>query len=371
MGTPKVKAYQLPTGYSENGDNDIQNSVNDELIPVVDKPMAPEDFRDLKGVGFVTGEQLISVNTSAGRYSQNLTPDGAEFQSPASAHTDILVVAPSGGFSVNVYDNNLDEIDPSEYVPSASGVRFSSIPYPSGATISYFRKGPETNTDFVGFFNDWYDGNNWEYRPVIYTSDNEVIPSENYTNVAPSGLVTLNTAASGIKADYSYTSNSTKYFIGERENWIFGHLYMNPDIFKGTFDYPGDDTEDPLGNPILQGPIPKFVEDSEYQIDFRKGLVTFPTVVNSEIEPVKANYAYLVGVRNVTGQVLTQISADPSGVGYTYKATSDYKYPESINASWIGRNDSYTPRNFYVNGELKPKLVTKSPFDELTIKQGP
>jgi hypothetical protein len=372
MGTPKIKAYQLPNGYSEEGDNDIQSTSDDELIPVVDKPVTPEDFKLLTPVKLVTGESLTSVDTGTGQWNANLTPNEAEFQYPDTGHTDMIVTAPSGIFGITVFDSNSDIVDPSGYVASVSGVQFLSAPYPSGATISYFRAGPEVNTDFIGFFENWYDGDNWEHRPVVYdSSGNALAEGSDYTMTAASGWITLNAPASGITADYSARVVTTNTYIADRENWIFNHLYMNPDIFKGLFDYPGDDTEDPQGNPILQGEIPEFVEDSEYQIDFRRGLVIFPSEFDSSVEPVHGNFAYLVGVRNVTGQELQLVNSDPSGVGYQYRATVSNQFPESIGAPWIDRNDSFTPRNFYVDGDLKPRLITKTPFDELTIKQGP
>jgi hypothetical protein len=367
MGAPKIKAYQLPTGYTEAADNDIQQAVDDELIPVKDKPVIPEDFLPLTGVKFKTQASLLAIDLVSGLIQSDLGPDSAEFQSPATGHTDILIGA-SGVYAVQVLDESLVPIDPSGYTLSASGVYFDAPP--SGARLDYYREASQPTTTYIGEFDNWYDGNNWEHRPHIYVAGSCVDPDE-YSLSAPSGLVTFNSAVSAPSGTYAYEAQITRYYIGERENWILNHLYMNPDIFRGEFDYPGDDTEDPGGNPIIQGPIPEFVEDSGYQIDFRRGMVTFPDEFDNVAEPAKASYAYLVCVRNVTGQELAQITADPSGVGFVYKALSDCVHPESINTAWIGRNDSFTSRNFYVDGDLKPRLLTVTPYDTLTIKQGP
>lgn len=367
MGAPKIKVYQLPRGYSEDGDNDVQQVVDDELLPVVDKPLTPEDFYQLVGVKWFASGQLYPVLYTAGAYMDSLTPDGASFQYPSSEPTDIFTLSQSV-FSPVVLDDELSTIDPSGYTVSASGIYFLGVP-PSGATILYWRSATEPCTHFATVGpSGLYDGNNNMFNSVhVYVGGTYVDPS-GYTVVRPSGLVIFNESVSAVTANYTYTTSTTQYFIGKRENWVDNHMYMRPDIFKGMFDYPGDDSEDSQGNPITQGAIPQFVDNSAYQLDFRKGLVTFAEEFDSSLLPVYASFAYLVNVRNVTGQVLDQVTADPSGVGYVYKAVSDTKFPLSINASWIKRNDTYTPRNFYVNGEQKPQLITVTPYDVLTVK---
>ena len=167
---------------------------------------------------------------------------------------------------------------------------------------------------------------------------------------------------------YSYKTDITKFYVGYRENWVDKHLYMSPDVFKGTCDYPGDDTQDEQGNPVSAGEIPKYVDSSEYQIDFRRGLVTFAEEFDSSILPVYASFAHLTGIRNVTSQELSRV-VSASG-NYRYKALISNKYPESINAKWVNRNDNYTPTKIYVDGELKPQLTTVTPYDTLTVKGG-
>jgi hypothetical protein len=373
MSAPKIKLYQLPTGYSTDGDTDIQQVTDDELIPVKDKPVTPEDFYELTGIEQVENETLLSIDFATGETIASMTPNESQVQIPSTGHTDIFVTEGDSAYDPVLYDNSLDVIAPSGYVVSPSGVSFLSAPYPSGVTMKYWRQGSASNTHFVMSNYPVYDGGNHMFKSVFFDGS-DAIDRDTYTLLPPSGLVEFSTARTAPTSDYTYESATTRYFIGERENWIppnsdsiaGGHLYMGPDIFKGLYDYPGDDTEDEGGNPIVQGEIPQFVESGEYQIDFRKGMVTFPDEVDTTTDPVYASYACLVNVRNVTGQQLTQVAA-ASG-NYRYKVVSDNQYPGSVGARWIGRDDEVTPRNFYVDGSLKPQLTTVTPYDTLTIK---
>lgn len=367
MGAPKIKVYQLPRGYTEDGDNDVQQITNDELVPVVDKPLAPEDFRSLTGVKWKTMEELLPINYEAGQISSALLPHASGYQAPVSGDIDIFISGEEA-FQPVVIAEDLQIVPSGDYTLSPSGIYFTGTP-PSGATLQYWRDGSIPTKYWVGRNDDWYIGNNKAFIVTIYDTNEDIVDQDDYTIMAGSGLVTMDSAVSGVYADYTYEQAVTRYYIGQRENWIDGHLYMNVDVFKGTEDYPGDDSEDPLGNPIVQGAIPKFVEDSEYQINFRNGMVTFPEEFDSDTYPVKASFSYLVNVHNVTGQTLDQVAA-ASG-SYQYRAVSDKKFPGSIGARWIARDDEYTPRNFYVDGELKPQLITISPYDTLTIKNEP
>jgi hypothetical protein len=60
MATPKLKVYKLDKGYTSDNDNDIQTIVNDELYPIVDKSILPEDAYYLQGVT-LQEENLLSV----------------------------------------------------------------------------------------------------------------------------------------------------------------------------------------------------------------------------------------------------------------------------------------------------------------------
>ena len=367
MGVPKIKLYQLERGYSEDADNDIQQILDDELIPLKDKPVIPDDFYKLTGIKTVNGEPFAPVNFSEGKYSASLIPNNSQFQVSSYGHNDILI-SPSGvSFGAIVKDHNLNPVPASGYILSPSGVFFKTAPFPSGAIIEYWRTASEPTTHFVTMYDDVYDGNNWTLRPVVFDDNQEVVSMDDYQIVKPSGLIIFNNPQLLPSGTYSYKTTLTQYFVGDRENWIENHLYLSPDVFKGMYDYPGDDAQDSLGNPVVQGPIPKHVESDEYQIDFRKGMVVFNNEVDDNADPVYASYACCVGIRNATSQILTQISADPSG-GYIYKAVNDKLFPESNNSMWVNKNNSYLPRNFYVDGVLKPQIKTVQPFDTLTIK---
>jgi len=370
MATPKIKVYQLPTGYSEEGDNDIQEVTNDEILPIKEKPIVPDDAYPMTGVGFVTKGSLYPLDTTTGLVEEALSDvGGGDYQ---ASNSGLLVeVDPSSHYAPKAYDQSMILIDPSGYSVNESGL-FSFTTAPSGTvSAKYWLKDTAPVTDWVGEFDKWWDGNNEMFTETLFDADDSDDPYEKseYTLVPASGLVQFNSAQNNPTATYTHEQTVTRFFVADRENWVGEHMRMNPDIFKGEFDYPGDDSEDEFGSPIIQGPIPEFVEKSQYQIDFRKGLITFPEEFDSSIDEVKASYTYLVGIRNVTSQVLDQIAADPSG-GYVYQAISEKVYPESHSARWVNRDNSYTPINFYVDGEITPQLTTVTPYDTLTVKTG-
>lgn len=387
MGAPKIKVYQLPVGYSQARDNDVQRALNDELVPVKDKPLVPEDFYSLTGVKFAEKEELVFIDFNSGMCTEYLTPDSERFQAPESLPEDILTLQSNESFRAVVLNSNGDEIMPSGYVLSPSGVMFAeNTLYPSGASIKYWKSADNNSCYAIGARDSWYDGTNYMFKHKLFSVDESHLSYSAYELDAETGFVSfLIPVPSGMTASYAYETPVTKYFIGHRENWIppnmqgmsGGHVYMGPDIFKGMYDYPGDDTRDDNGTAIVQGVIPKYAEQAEYQIDFRKGMVTFISEFDSASLPVHASFAHLTGVRNATGQELSLIS--PSGEKpCVYKAVEDTEFPLSINARWVGRNNLYTPRNFYIlpsglentvgNRELKPKLTSVTPYDVLTMK---
>jgi hypothetical protein len=366
MGAPKIKIYQLPAGYAGDGDTDVQQSINDELVPLRDKPSTPDEYYLLKGVDFLESETMVPVNISQGQNSSVLTSDNSEFQTPISGHSDIINLMDSA-FAPVVFNSSSTIIAPSGYQATPSGIRFLHAPFPSGASIRYWRSDALPASTFTGRQKDWYDGTNHMFKAVI-RSEGAVVSRADYTMAAPSGCITFSTPVENAPvASYTYSKETTKYFIGDRENWIEGHVYMNPDVFKGMKDYPGDDTEDTGGVPIIQGPIPQYVEQGNYSIDFRRGLVSFPAEFNSTTFKVHASFACLVGIRNVTNQTLAPMP--PSGGVYAYGVPPDPQYPTASGSRWVGRNDSYTMTNVYVNGFLKPEIITVSPFDVLTVKK--
>lgn len=377
MGAPKIKIYQLPAGYSEDGDTDVVQAVNDELLPLRDKPVTPEDFFELFPAGLVTEYEVFKpFNFSAGKITSALIPPSGQFQAPATGHTDIFTNGDSG-FEPVLKDHLLNVIAPSGYSVLPSGIQFMSAPpYPSGVSIEYWRSSPEPSRYYASANHDWYDGSNWMFRHAINDSDGDSVSRDSYTLYAAQGAVFFDDpmaspvmAPSGV---YAYRKQVTKYFIGDHENWIENHLYLNPDIFKGTYDYPGDDSGDAQNNPIPQGPIPKYLEQGDgYAIDFRRGLVIFSSEFDSEEYPVHASFACIVGIRNVTDQVLASGVLSPSGI-FRYKALADNIHPESIGSRWVGRDDDYiqTLVTVEIDGERvqKPQTVTVSPYDDMKVK---
>ena len=59
MATPKIKIYRLFPGYSSQNDNDIQESVNDQLLPVALKNIMPNNAYKLIGVDSKNKQALI------------------------------------------------------------------------------------------------------------------------------------------------------------------------------------------------------------------------------------------------------------------------------------------------------------------------
>ncbi|MCK9279261.1 MAG: hypothetical protein M0P71_01345 [Melioribacteraceae bacterium] len=368
MGAPKIKIYQLPRGYSESGDNDIRESINDELLPVIDKPLLPEDSYLLTGVAVVEEDTGINIDFSVGKISSLLYDDNQQFQRPEGSPSNILS---DGCYSPIVYNSLSEIISSSTYQATPSGILFAGIP-PSGAFIEYYKTGE--NTNFVFTNKDWYDGINPSFKHYI-TEDDVIVDKEDYNFIAPSGVIIFNEDNPDrgvIKSYYSYLKSESNLFISEHENWVpqnieggsSGHLYMAPDVFVGEKDYSGDDTEDGSGNLIIQGSIPQFVE-SGYQIDFRKGSIYFSEEIDSVENPVRASYSHISCVENVTNQQLSLISSD--GV-FKYKCINDPRHPGSINSRWVNKDTIYIPINIYNDGELCPQTVTVNPYDTLTIK---
>ena len=136
-------------------------------------------------------------------------------------------------------------------------------------------------------------------------------------------------------------------------------------MFQGLYDYPGDNYVDTGGTPVDPGTMPLFVDPGLYSVNFRDGTVTFPSAIDSAATPVRANYAYLSDVANVTNQKLTVIA----GTGnLQYKADTELLFTDSHGKRWVNRNDVYTPLNVYVDGVLTPQPTSALPYDTLDVK---
>lgn len=375
MGAPKIKIYQLPRGYTETGDSDIQSAINDEILPFKEKDPSLSNAKPLTGVGLseYVGFRIEDLTPTV---AELLIPDGGIFQTTSGGATDIL---PSGAFAPVLY-TSIDQttvIPPSGYTVTPSGVLFSSEPAPTGAYISFWRTGESRSYGFE--YDGWYDGINPSFSAEI-TNDGVLINRNEYDINFTTGCVTFKEEATRgeIKAKYYYNKPLSNLFISENENWVppnkenegCGHLYLGPDVFVGTYDYPGDYVGGSLNS---GGIVPKFVESGTYQIDYRKGSVTFGSeassnLINSEINPVCANYAHLTMIENVSNQGLS-----PAGFAndrYIYKCESDHNHPGSIDARWVNKNTQYMPTNIYKDGVISPKVVSMIDIDSLTVKTG-
>jgi len=147
---------------------------------------------------------------------------------------------------------------------------------------------------------------------------------------------------------YYYESSPTKTFVSDYQNWVTEHMRLNPDVFYGKKDYPGDEYIDSNNNTIQTPAIPCFVE-SGYTIRYRNGAVVFgedkedfnATSTEAESEKkgkVRANFTYYAGMESVINQ---KLDLDPNYVsgGFKYKALTDKEYPGSIGKRWVYRDD--------------------------------
>jgi hypothetical protein len=397
VASPKLKLYQLPVGYAPENDNDVQTLTGDELLPVIDKSKLLEEAAVLTPIWPSNNSYCSPYNLAVARAEYPLSPNNSADQSPVGILLEDCLIGPSGFLELRVLaaDNtpyvqaNLTDPQPSGWAVVLAGgvpdhIHFYQItPLPSGAKISTFTTVDATAspTDTWALSHDLpYDGLNESFNKVIVR-----VGAAAPILIAPSGTnreyIRLAAPTSGpVRADFWYEDTSSKYFCGESENWVGDHLNMWPDVFVGTENYPGDSSSvtsvDINGNPVTTlvdpGWVPAFREPSTYQMDFRRGLVTFGEIIDTsliddqghDLGMVRANYAHLVGIGNVTSQALTVIA---STSGRRFKASSDVVYPNSIGKRWVGRNDSYLPRNFYVDGVLTPvpKQISAEVLDQV------
>ena len=372
MGVPQVKIYQLPQGYSQDADTDIQRRANDELLPLVPKLTLLSDVNGstpLTGVVLVSKATLIPFALNSGTASvyalvESGTKPGYYVATGKTWATDILfetlgVLAPviksSGGVVQSI----------TTYTVTTDGIKFVGT-FPAGSTITCFLKAAiGATTTFAMVSGDtFYRGANATWNRLLVSKD----AAEYVVTTMPTdgvGYLTVSSVATSLKATYAVTRAATKTFIAEDPNWIGGHTTMWPDVFVGVYDYPGDQYTNTSGTPVNPGTMPLFRDPGTYQANFRDGTIDFPEVIDSAANPVRANYAHLAGVANVTGQKLTAVT----GTGNTqFKADTEALFTDSHGKRWVTRNDQYTPTNVYVDGVLTPQPQSVLPYDDLSIK---
>jgi len=381
MGVPRIKIYQLPPGYTESADTDVQFRKNDELVPFIPKRDKLTDVlasTPLIGVALVSDQPLYRlaypfvlqtvavVPSGVGRY---YTAEGVDWNAGGNAGGGIGGGVPwkvfDGPYAPVLRDANENVLTASAYTLDSHGIRFTGNTL--AETISFYALAgvddASTRYAFVG--GTFYRGANpsWN-RLLVRVNDGPLqviaMPADGVGVVDLGGIVT--TPATGVvKASYAVTKLKAQQFISPYPNWIGDHIEQWPDVFVGLYDYPGDQYIDPSGNPIDPKEMPRFRDPGTYQLNFRDGTVTFPEEIDSVATPVRANYARLTGVANVTGQILGAVAGNTE-----YRAVSESIFPNSHNKRWTGRNDAYTPINIYVDGQKVP-VISSAASNEYTL----
>jgi len=278
MSTPKIKVYKLVRGYSESSDNDIQGTVNDELLPIVDKSVFPTDAYVLKPV-VQRKETLKSLGTFV---SESIGPSGSQTQSGSNTNwigdgsflpivkDDLGVVIPSSHYTIN-------------YILGT--ITFNITPYPLNGTVQYYLSGGTTNTTWYCVNYPIYNGLNQNFQERVFSQTNLYAKSE-YVVDLTTGIFVFPIAVEAPYVEFYQSVATSVTFVSDHENWLTGHIRTNPDIFVGMEDYPGDDSVDEYGNPVHQGPIPKYVETG-YTIHYRDGSVTFGARIDTSLTIVR------------------------------------------------------------------------------------
>ena len=354
---PKIKMYLLQPGYSEDADNDVRSRHMDELLPVKRKPVLLAESIVLDGVIPFEQSDLQPVDVMAGRQTFNLIPPSGEEQY-ADGATAALIDVWDGPLELIVYDDDDVPISHDNFaVVHGSGILFNDgFAPPMAGTVSAFTESTTPSTKWALAGSDLYDGDNTSWNNVAASVDGDPLQS-----VTPTGGYITTASASGVVATYAIRRQVAKSFVGPQSNWVVDHMDMWPDVFVGTYDYPGDGSI-VEGVPVEPGVVPQYRNHGTYQLRARDGMVVFPEAIDSDATPVKANYAYYEGVANVTGQSLDNLA------GWTYGASSETGFPGSHGQRWVRRNSPTMPLNVYVNGVPTPARRTYLPYDQLTIK---
>lgn len=354
--------YQLDPGYTEDSDNDVQNAANDELLPVNPRSQILTDAMALTGIVPFFQTPLQSVDLGAGRTTYNLTPNGGEVQLPSGIGWDHVIIA-VGNLGIQITDSDTNPVDPKDYRITDGGIKFVNAEEqpPSGAHLSCYQTAASPAQDWALQGNDLYVGTNKSFNNLLIQVEDGDWESGTATG-SEGDHVHTSMSVDSVKATYAYVAPFSKYFCGDHANWVSEHLWLRPDVFVGTTDYPGDASV--VDNvPYEPGPVPEFVPPDEYALNARDGLVTFLTEVDSVADAVRANYSHYTDIDNVTGQSLDVVSGTG---GLVYKSDTETAYPSSHGKRWIRHKSLQMPMTIYVNGEIAPKTQTVLPYDTLT-----
>jgi hypothetical protein len=369
IGSPLIKIYQLPQAYTQDSDNDVQTRQGDEVVPVVPKFGQLSDVKNsapLTGAIVVAAGDLYCFNHNGGtRTVENVIPHPIKTSVyiPQTADWSSVLHEPVGVLAPILKDSDNNPLALSAYSFTPDGITFTGSTI--ATTIGFFAKSAIGSSSTFALAGDtFYRGVNPTFNRLLVSKDGAeyaiaTMPADGAGYIAVTGVTT------SLKATYAVTATSAKQFISEHPNWVGGHIGLWPDVFVGLYDYPGDQYTDAGGTPIEPGLVPKFRDPGTYSVNFRDGMVEFPTAIDSSATPVRANYAYLTNVANVTNQKLDAVSGSGN---LAYQADTELLFTDSHGKRWCNRDDNYTPINVYVNGALTPQPTSVTPYDTLDVK---
>lgn len=391
MGAPKIKIYQLPEGYTEAADNDIQSRAGDELIPVVPKlglltqvkALAP-----LTPVIPVTKGDLFCFDLAGGRVTRTLTTNPAKpgYSIPDAGAWASYLWQPVGALAPVVKKADGVVVDPHAYVVDENGITFTTNVV--GVTVELYQRATVASSKKFAFAGDtFYRGANFMWNRLLVSVDGgeyRVVtpPADRQGYIDAAGVTALAGVTTSLKATYavervlndgtSKTPLPATFFLDEHPNWVGGHIRMWPDVFVGEYDYPGDQYTDTNTNtPVDPHEMPRFREPGTYTLFFREGMVQFAETIDAtaaENAPgVRVNASYVAGVTNVTNQKLDAVAATGNR---KFRADAEAVYPASHGKRWVGRKDDYMPLNVYVDGVIAPQPKQVLP-ETLAVKTGP
>lgn len=170
-------------------------------------------------------------------------------------------------------------------------------------------------------------------------------------------------------------------FVSSYPNWVYDHINNSPDIFEGWEEYPGMTTTTVY---------PHYL-DGGYNIYYREGAVTFDTPIEQiltaydalnfvpavntlpadtsaetpalklYLNPVRANFAYLQGIVNVTGGIMRLYSCQDGR--YSYMLLDSEQFPDAVGRRMVLRNDANMPNYFESGGDSYPSLNSANSVD--------
>lgn len=159
-------------------------------------------------------------------------------------------------------------------------------------------------------------------------------------------------------------------FVGSHRNWVRDHLNNNPDIFWGYREYDGLTAE---GRPDDSNFQIAYVEQGEYDIDYREGAVEFAEArttydyddvrnfpadlgltsfdgkpeakeLRQYLRLAAAKHAYYDGIRDIAGGLLREYAVADGQ--HLYRMLEDPVYGTLEDRQWLVRNDDAMPQAF-------------------------